>query len=84
MALPIELCVVDGLNLSVLASGDARLDALRQKGLAIPVTVVATISQYFLGRWQGIQLEGGSFVVAHLPLREQQHDSPALAVAQGV
>ena len=48
-ALAVELGIIGKFGLAVLASGDARLDALRLQGLAIPVAVVATVSNELLG-----------------------------------
>ncbi len=71
MALAIELGVVGKRDLSVLSSRDAGHDALGMKGLTVPVTVVAAVSDEFPGRSQDTQRQRGALLITHLASGKQ-------------
>jgi hypothetical protein len=63
---------------------NAGLDAFGDEGLAEWSAVVTSVGDKRDRRRQGVEDEAGALVVAHLALRQQQDDRPALAVADGM
>ena len=84
MALAIQRLVVWDLDLSVAPWGDAWGDPAFDQRRTEPIAVVSAITDQFLGRWQHRQDQHGTPVVVHLSFREQQHDWPAVTVANGM
>ena len=72
------------LDFAVLAWLDAWRDAFADQGGAKLVAVVTSVTEQFLGRWQGIKHQSGALVVAHLPLREQHDDRTSFTVTNRV
>ena len=51
---------------------------------AIYEDIITTVGKKRFGGWQGIKDQPRTFVIAHLPLAEQQNEGFALAVADSV
>lgn len=84
VALTVERLVVGEWDFAAAAGWDAGLDASDFELLAEPGAVKTAIGDEVFGRWQGIKHEARAFVVAHLALRQEQDDRPAVTVADGV
>ena len=84
VALLVERFVVFDLYFPIFLWRDTRLDTLVFQGIPEPIGIVAAIRQKVFGRWQGIDNQPSTFVIAHLPFRQQQDDGTAQAIANSV
>jgi hypothetical protein len=84
MASAIEPDVVRDLDLAVHFRRDAGGDTAIGQGGAKPVGIVSSVAKQGFGLGEGVDHEGRTFIVAHLPLAQQHDQRSTVAVAHRV